>query len=155
MKCIRFLLLFTFLPILGCASGPRFIEPFRDVSGFNPLEEATRSEHFPKTPHITLQEIETGIGEKRVSFVNVNGNLEYPVGLEPLKVAILGVMSAYSKSRLPYPQGLIYSLEPDYESFVIRNFVKHLPKAGPEVFALQLGQSLSSPPEPFIRQSQA
>ena len=145
MKCIRFLLLFTFLPILGCASGPRFIEPFRDISGFNPVEEATRSEHFQKTSHATLHEIETAIGEKRVSFVNGNGNLEYPVGSAPLKVATLGVMSAYSKGRLPYPQGIIYSLEPDFESFVTQDFVKHLPKAGPEVFALQLDTDLPFP----------
>jgi hypothetical protein len=145
MKTLRPLLLLGFISVLGCASGPRFIEPFRDISGFNPVEEATRSEHFPKSVHVTLQELETGIGEKRVSWVSSGGNLEYPVGSAPLKVATLGVMSAYSKGRTPYPQGIIYSLESNFETFVEKDFVKHLPKTGAEGFALQLDTDLPFP----------
>jgi len=106
MKCVCFLLLLSFLPVLGCASGPRFIEPFRDISGFNPMEEVTRSEHFPKSAHVTLQELETGRGEKRVSLVSAEGKLEYPVSQSALNIAILGVMENYAKNRRPYPQDL-------------------------------------------------
>ncbi len=118
MNRMVFLLIAGFGTTLGCASGPRIIDPFREVPGFSISASRTLDLSFDAGPGFRIRHSTSSRGGKRIWLVAPSGKVVYPIGEGGLKVLDLNLMRGYAGKRFPFPGHVPLSLEPDYLTYL-------------------------------------